>query len=95
MVEDRPGMIGQAVGKLRRLWLTSFRRGYVSEQLKRRRGSCNGCGRCCELVFRCRFLTGDRRCRIYGRGRPAACRFFPVDERDLTDVGGQCGYWFE
>jgi len=82
------------VGKVRRFWLTSFRPRYVKEQLARREGACKNCGRCCELTFRCLFLTKERMCSIYGLVRPSNCTAFPIDERDLKDVDGQCGFSF-
>jgi hypothetical protein len=39
-------------------------------------------------------LTRDNRCRIYNLARPANCRLFPLDPRDLRDVKGECGYYF-
>ncbi len=83
-----------ARGKLRRWWLTNFRPGYVAEQLARREGACKGCGRCCRLMFRCLFLTRSHRCFVYGLWRPGNCTAFPIDERDLGDVDGECGYSF-
>jgi hypothetical protein len=82
------------VGKLRRSWLTTFRPGYVRAQRARRRGSCRQCGRCCRLGFRCPLLTRRNRCAIYHVVRPANCTRFPIDSRDLSEVGGQCGYRF-
>lgn len=81
-------------GKLRRWWLTSFRRGYVAEQLARRQGACRSCGRCCRLMYRCQFLNRSNRCFVYGIWRPRNCTAFPIDERDLADVDGQCGFSF-
>ena len=84
----------QAWGKLRRFWLVHFARAYVERQLVRRQGACERCGRCCELLFRCPHLRGTNDCRVY-EGRCLQCRLFPIDERDLADVGGRCGFWFE
>lgn len=81
-------------GKLRRMWHTSFRPRYVAEQLARRQGECKGCGRCCALMFRCLFLTREHTCSIYALVRPGNCTAFPIDERDLADVDGQCGFSF-
>jgi hypothetical protein len=81
-------------GKLRRIYLTTFRPGYVREQIKKRKGECRQCGSCCRLVFRCFYLTPDALCRTYGH-RSAVCCTFPIDERDRQDVGPHCGYYFE
>lgn len=81
-------------GKLRRFWLTTFRKGYVEAQLARRQGECLQCGKCCKLMFRCIYLTRDQLCSRYHAGRPANCTSFPIDQRDLRDAGGSCGYSF-
>ena len=81
-------------GKLRRIYLTTFRAGYVREQNRRRKGECRQCGSCCRLLFRCFSLTPDDLCRTYSR-RSAVCSTFPIDERDLRDVGPHCGYYFD
>jgi len=84
-------------GQARRYWLGKFGRSYIAQSLLRRRGHCQQCGMCCTLGRACPFLTRDRRCLIYGRLRPAACRHFPIDERDIEDVarrGGHCSYSF-
>lgn len=83
-----------ALGKLRRAWLCTFRPGYVRDQLARRRGACLQCGKCCRLAFRCPMLTSSNKCLIYGLARPANCTRFPVDPRDLEEVGHDCGYHF-
>jgi len=81
-------------GKLRRIYLTTFRPGYVREQNKKRKGECRQCGSCCRLVFRCFSLTSENLCRTYSN-RCSVCSTFPIDERDSRDVGPHCGYYFE
>ena len=81
-------------GKLRRMWLCTFRPGYVRAQLARRRGACLQCGRCCRLAFRCPMLARGNKCLIYTVARPRNCTMFPLDARDLAEVGNQCGYRF-
>jgi hypothetical protein len=81
-------------GKVRRRYLTLFRKEYVRHQAARRRGECRQCGACCRLVWRCPFLTAENRCRIYGRTRHPNCVAFPIDDRDLRDVHGVCGHSF-
>ncbi|MFA4944962.1 MAG: hypothetical protein WC789_09715 [Lentisphaeria bacterium] len=87
----------QVRGKLRRWWLVTFRPGYVRRQLARREGECGQCGVCCGLGNTCPVLHFKKHCLIYHGYRPRACRFFPIDERDLRDVelaGGHCQYRF-
>ena len=82
-------------GKIRRWYLSVFRKRYVREQLNRRRGSCRQCGACCRLAYRCVFLDGHNRCKIYDRARHPNCVTFPIDRRDLEDVNGVCGFHFD
>ena len=81
-------------GVIRRMFLCNFRKSYVKRQLSYRSGQCNQCGKCCELAFRCPFLTKSRACLIYERGRPEQCKIFPIDQRDLNEIDGVCGYYF-
>jgi len=90
----KPPWLQLAVGKTRRALLTVFRRGFIREQLKYRRGACRQCGACCRLAFPCPFLNSKKLCVIYNLVRPAACKCFPIDPRDLKDVGGTCGFHF-
>jgi hypothetical protein len=86
------------VGKVRRFWLVHGKKSYVAEKLAARRGECRQCGRCCAFIFRCLMLDQEGLCRGYHTCRWAACKVFPIDERDLVDValtGGRCGYRFE
>lgn len=81
-------------GKVRRLYLTTFRPDYVRKQIEKRKGECRQCGSCCRLVFHCFYLTTEDLCRTYS-SRCSVCSTFPIDERDLRDVGPHCGYSFD
>jgi len=81
-------------GLTRRLALNYFRKSYVEKQLSRRRGECKQCGKCCELAFSCPFLTKSRRCVIYNICRPRHCKTFPIDQKDIEEIDGECGYYF-
>lgn len=67
-----------------------------------RTGSCNNCGACCRLPFRCVFLktmTDDRNeqkeyCSIYVI-RPPNCRKFPRTPDELSLVKNTCGFGFD
>jgi len=90
-------------GKVRRFMMAHKRQGkdYIRRMLKRRRGRCARCGVCCRLVHRCPFLLMDHGmaiCTIHAL-RPANCRIFPVDSRDLAERDQiaphrPCGYTF-
>jgi hypothetical protein len=96
-VEDARFRARQAQGKLRRFVSINFRKDEVIEKLALRRGDCNRCGACCEILFKCPFLKkhddGTSTCGIY-EDRPNQCRLFPIDSRDLAEVRGTCSYYF-
>ena len=84
-------------GKLRRFLLCLFFPSRVQESVQKREGECDQCGACCKIVLSCPFLEeygSHTACRIYNTFRPMACRSFPLDQRDLDDVGRQCTYSF-
>jgi Putative zinc- or iron-chelating domain len=87
----------QAQGKIRRFVNTNFRKTETVASLSLRRGECNRCGACCELVFKCPFLKknsdGSSTCGIY-ENRPNSCRLFPIEPRDIREVRGTCSYYF-
>lgn len=83
------------MGEVRRIYLNYLNKQYVSKQLATRRGDCKQCGKCCSLVFRCPFLNKENKCIIYHKGRPRHCKTFPMDQKDLQDIGGDCGYYFD
>lgn len=96
-VEDARFRARQAQGKLRRFVNSNFRKEEVVAKLALRRGDCNRCGACCEILFKCPFLKkhedGTSTCGIY-EDRPNQCRLFPIDRRDLEEVRGTCSYYF-
>ena len=96
-VEDAKFRAKQVHGKLRRFVRIRFRRDEVIEALSLRRGDCNRCGACCEILFKCPFLKkhrdGTTSCGIY-EDRPTQCRLFPIDRRDLEEVRVTCSFYF-
>ncbi|HYP53305.1 MAG TPA: hypothetical protein VEQ42_07175 [Pyrinomonadaceae bacterium] len=96
-VEDAKFRARQAHGKLRRFVSANFRKEEVVAALALRRGECNRCGACCEILFKCPFLRkhgdGTTTCGIY-EDRPNQCRLFPIERRDLDEVRGQCSFYF-
>ncbi|MEN8213760.1 MAG: hypothetical protein ABFR19_05290 [Pseudomonadota bacterium] len=65
---------------------------------KGRVGSCNQCGECCKLPFRCGFLKttedGENYCGAY-HFRPLNCRKFPRTQAQLKAVDDVCGFSFK
>ena len=96
-VEDARFRARQAQGKFRRFVAIKFRKEEVDAALALRRGDCNRCGACCEILFKCPFLKkhrdGSTSCGIYEE-RFIQCRLFPIDQRDLAEVRGSCSYYF-
>jgi hypothetical protein len=96
-VEDAKFRARQAQGKLRRFVSANFRKLEVVDSLALRRGECNRCGACCEILFKCPFLKkhvdGTTTCGIY-EDRPNQCRLFPIEKRDLEEVRGTCSFYF-
>lgn len=96
-VEDAKFRARQAQGKVRRFVSANFRKDEVIESLALRRGDCNRCGACCEILFKCPFLKkhedGTTTCGIY-EDRPNQCRLFPIEKRDLEEVRGSCSFYF-
>ncbi len=96
-VEDAKFRARQAQGKLRRFVQIQFHKQEVVEALSLRRGDCNRCGACCEILFKCPFLKKNdddtTTCGIY-EDRPNQCRLFPIEQRDLEEVRGSCSFYF-
>jgi hypothetical protein len=96
-VEDARFRARQAHGKLRRFVSINFRKDEVAAKLDLRRGDCNRCGACCEILFKCPFLKkhddGTSTCGIY-EDRPNQCSLFPLEQRDIEEVRGTCSYYF-
>ena len=84
-------------GKIRRAYLCLLRPKEVEKALELREGSCNNCGKCCQISFPCPFLKvygSHAICKIYHLGRTAPCAAFPINRSDLADVDFECSYTF-
>ncbi|MDQ3651810.1 MAG: YkgJ family cysteine cluster protein [Acidobacteriota bacterium] len=96
-VEDTKFRARQVQGKVRRFVSANFRKEEVVAALALRRGDCNRCGACCEILFKCPFLKKNdddsTTCGIY-EDRPNQCRLFPIEQRDLEEVRGSCSFYF-
>lgn len=73
-----------------------FDKDYIKKKIKKRRGKCKKCGKCCRGCF---FLDKKiKLCRIYNSRPGLFCyREFPLDKRDqeLWQVEKTCGYSFK
>src|SRR6266545_3443322 len=96
-IDDAKLRARQAQGKIRRFLNTNFRKHEMVAALALRRGECNRCGACCELLFKCPFLKknsdGTTLCGIY-ENRPNSCRLFPIEKRDIQELRASCSYYF-
>lgn len=93
----RKTFFSQFLRKVRRFYLVYFHGDYAEKSVASgRKGDCQRCGLCCELLFKCPFLGRDSRqlpyCRIYGDLRPGSCRNYPFDRVD-SEVE-TCGFKF-
>ena len=79
--------------KLRRFYLSHFRKSYARRMQDLRQGDCKRCGMCCTFMIRCPHLEGINQCTVYDE-RAQQCRLFPIDARDLRRRFSACGYHF-
>ena len=90
-----------AWGKIRRLFLSNLFHRRAAVDMARRRGHCNNCGACCQILFKCpAFKKTDSGgwCTIYD-DRPGVCALFPINEKDLRErdivmPDRSCGFYF-
>jgi Fe-S-cluster containining protein len=75
-----------------------FDRKKIEDALKRRRGNCKNCGKCCIHLIRCPLLTNDNQCKIHDKWyRPILCKITPLD---ITPFGParsktrDCGFYW-
>jgi len=80
----------------RRELIQKFNKNYLKNKLKKRRGKCKKCGKCCEG---CTYLDKETKLCHHYRDRPAlSChKDFPLDKADqkLFGVEKTCGYRFK
>jgi hypothetical protein len=78
---------------------TYFQPRETARALAMRRGDCNRCGACCQILYRCPYLketAGGFLCGIY-ESRPDQCATFPHNLRSLellSQMGVSCSYAF-
>lgn len=100
----RSGLLARTLnlaGTPRRFFATWFFPQYVERNIAMRRGDCNRCGLCCQLVVKCVFLRyedGLAACGCYEK-RPPNCAKFPISQADIDEVNriaphAPCGYSF-
>ena len=89
-----------AVGRLiRRTFYFVFRRRYVLEQVRRRKGVCGRHG-CCDLGVLARFrrcIDPDDRTRCLKHdSKPFGCRMYPFDEKDkIPETRPYCSFHWD
>ncbi len=86
---------------LRREFYLRFRKIYVREQLKKRKGHCKGCGCCIMATPQCKhFNSKTGECIIWKTkgfdAMPLDCKIYPFDEQDkILFAKKNCGYHWE
>lgn len=87
---------------LRRRFYLIFRKKYVEESLKKRKGKCKRCS-CCEPMlfygrYNCRHYDKKQKgCKLYNTEKmPKTCYPYPFDEKDKWDeFRDGCGFYWE
>ncbi|MBW2999320.1 hypothetical protein KY339_01500 [Candidatus Woesearchaeota archaeon] len=77
-----------------------YPKGYIESRLKKRRGKCLRCGKCCQDL-KCPLLEWDAKnkkwnCDIYDHAMwsTCGCSKFPLNQEDI-DMYNCKGFWFE
>lgn len=88
--------------RARHYYYNLFKKRYIAEALKKRKGSCKNCGRCCRVLFfgffKCPLFDADHnKCKVYGEGMPKSCKRYPFDRGDryggkIPELEEHCGY---
>lgn len=73
-----------------------FNKREVYASLRKRKGNCLRCGRCCHASFKCQHLAYDENglslCKVYDK-KPLMCSLYPYNESDFFDhIKSTCGY---
>lgn len=89
---------------IRRPFYNIFRKEYIKNQLKKRKGKCNQCGKCCEvmdiLALKCKYLR-DGKCTVfeenYNTHEKCDIYQYPFDEKDMviTKKYANCGFYWK
>jgi Fe-S-cluster containining protein len=83
--------------QIKRRFVYYFSHKKVREDIKKRRGECLGCGKCCQVVVPCPMLYkigGKVLCKIH-QHKPYECHIYPVNNKDFfKHLKPTCGYWF-
>ncbi len=86
---------------LRRVFYYKFKRKYIIENLKKRKGKCKRCGCCSTKIFSCKYFdTKSKECIIWKLegydSIPFHCQAYPFDEKDKTSFAKlNCGFYWE
>ena len=89
---------------IRRPFYGIFRKDYIKKQLAKRKGRCNQCGKCCEVMdiigLKCKYFKGGK-CIIfkdqYSKGKLCNIYTYPFDEKDkaVTKKYANCGFYWK
>lgn len=73
-----------------------FNKQEIYTSIKKRKGNCLRCGRCCHASLKCQHLEYDENglslCKVYDR-KPRMCSVYPYNENDyFYHLKTTCGY---
>jgi len=86
---------------LRRLFYLRFRKKYVAEQLRKRKGTCENHGCCGTMVRPCKHFDNKKReCVLWKeeghKSIPPVCLAYPFDEIDKTGFAKKhCAFYWD
>lgn len=95
------GFFDEVCIRLRHHYYNTFKKEEIKRLLKKRKGKCKACSKCCEIKFfgllTCSFLKNGK-CSIYKK-QPASCRNYPFDKKDrydgkIPELESSCGYYW-
>ncbi len=86
---------------MRRRFFIAFRRKYVEDSIKKRKGKCKHCS-CCEVrlfgkKWNCKhYDLKNKKCEVYNSDKmPKTCFYYPFDEKDKWDeFKERCGFFW-
>ena len=79
---------------IRRNYYLRFRKKYVQESIKNRKGQCKHQGCCNHSLLKCSAICG-KDCKLW-KDLPEMCKIYPLDEKDKSWWSKKnCGFYWE
>ena len=94
MFLPKNNLISSIYRYIRRYYLIFFRKKYVEESIKNRKGHCKKCG-CCGSISCKYFIKSSNHCLKYPN-YPLICKLYPIDEKDKNEFSKiHCGFYWK